>query len=120
MKTPYFPFSILKNRREFLWVSHNGEKSLCPAFVVLFIKTEDAQFRIGYTASKKIGNAVKRSLAKRRMRAVVDELVRLNPDFETTGLTMVLIARKAILNRDYAKMTSELKAVLKKDAGCLC
>ena len=60
--------------------------------------------RIGFTASKKIGNAVKRNYAKRRMRALlsrqIDELI------EATHY--VVIARQALLVKKFSEIEVEM------------
>ena len=67
-------------------------------------KMEHDGYRIGFTASKKIGNAIKRNFAKRRMRALIlrqwHKLI-ANADY-------VLIARKAILVKKFSEIEVEL------------
>lgn len=66
--------------------------------------------RIGYTCSKKVGNAVKRNRAKRRLRAIVRDVM---PDMGHTGWDYVLIGRAgATANRDYIDLTNDLKSAL--------
>ena len=61
-------------------------------------------YRIGFTASKKIGNAIKRNFAKRRMRALIlrqwQELIEAS-DY-------VLIARQALLINKFSDIEVEL------------
>jgi len=65
------PISILKQRADFLRASRAAYKPM-PAFVVQARKRppdEAAQgIRVGFTCSKKVGNAVARNRAKRRLR----------------------------------------------------
>lgn len=76
--------------------------------------SEQPVVRVGFTASKKVGNAVCRASAKRRLRAVVDTLVRLNPDFSCSPCSFVLIARKAVLTCDAEKMEKDLSTALQE------
>lgn len=62
--------------------------------------------RIGFTASKKVGNAVLRNRAKRRLRALAAELA---PVHCRAGWDYVLIARaEETVGRGYARMREEL------------
>jgi len=111
------PFRTIKKRSEFLGVSARNKRFVAPGFVVLCNFNDTNEIAVGYTASKKVGNAVLRAKAKRRMRAVVDELVRLNPNFSTEGLTFVMIARKPVIDLPYDTMLEDMKKIL-EEAKC--
>ena len=60
----------LKKRAEFLAVAGRGAKAPTPGLVMqLMPRADDAPLRVGFTVTKKVGNAVVRNRAKRRMRA---------------------------------------------------
>ena len=61
--------------------------------------------RLGFTASKKIGNAVARNLAKRRLRAAAYALLPLSG---RDGHDYVLVARAGILVRDFAALKGDI------------
>lgn len=61
--------------------------------------------RVGFTASKKIGNAVARNRAKRRLRAAAYALLPLSG---RAGHDYVLIARAGILVRDFAALKDDI------------
>ena len=66
--------------------------------------------RIGFTASKKIGNAVMRNRAKRRLRALVREIL---PPLARSGWDYVLVARpEATVTRDFAALRDDLRTAL--------
>lgn len=70
----------------------------------------DPSVRIGFTASKKIGNAVMRNRAKRRLRALAREV--LVPDARP-GWDYVLVARpEATVNRAYTDLCGDLRQAL--------
>jgi ribonuclease P protein component len=52
-------------------------------------------YRVGFTASKRVGNAVVRNRCKRRLRAVVDAVL---GDLAIAGVDYVFIARKPTFN----------------------
>ena len=95
----------LKKRRDFLRVGKSGKKFVSAAFVLQWGPGEDGLARVGFTASKKVGNAVMRNRAKRRMRAVV---VACDDCFKP-GVDYVLIARSAVLEREFLQMVGEFK-----------
>ena len=74
----------------------------------------DETMRVGFTVTKKIGNAVVRNRMKRRFRALARETL---PDLGIAGADHVLIGRSGGIERDYAKLAQELKRALKKVAA---
>lgn len=78
---------------------------------------EGAQMRIrvGFTCSKKVGNAVARNRAKRRLRAVARAVL---PDSGKPGWDYVLIGRAgATTERPYTKLEGDLRTALNKLHG---
>ena len=84
-----------------------------PGFVLLVRPRDDADqtMRIGYTVTKKIGNAVVRNRMKRRFRAMARDLL---PDLGIAGADHVLIGRAGGVERDFATLTAELRKALGK------
>ncbi|NSX54820.1 ribonuclease P protein component [Parasulfitobacter algicola] len=73
---------------------------------------KDALIRVGFTCSKKVGNAVKRNRAKRRLREVARLVL---PDHGQPGWDYVLIGRaEATDDRDFEKLQSDLIYALKQ------
>jgi ribonuclease P protein component len=87
-----------------------------PGFVLLVRPREDDDdtMRIGFTVTKKIGNAVVRNRMKRRFRALARDLL---PDHGIAGADHVIIGRSGGIERDFAKLADELKRALKKVAA---
>jgi len=82
-----------------------------PGFVLLVRKRGDDEdmVRVGFTVTKKIGNAVVRNRMKRRFRALVRDTF---PDHAIAGADHVLIGRSSGIERDYATLAAELKRAL--------
>tara|TARA_B100000609_G_C16856740_1_gene253093 strand:+ start:31 stop:387 length:357 start_codon:yes stop_codon:yes gene_type:complete len=108
----------LKKRAEFVKMTQHGRRYVTPSFVLQMMPREKDEVAIGYTASKKVGGAVQRNRAKRRLRGLFDQTIRLNPDFqykgEGKGVTMVLIARRAILDKPFAKIKADFENILRE------
>ena len=66
---------------------------------------------IGLTASRRVGKAVARNRARRRLRALAREIL---PDDGTPGTDYVLIARAGTLSRPYMEMAADLKRALSR------
>ncbi len=66
--------------------------------------------RIGFTASKKIGNAVVRNRAKRRLRAAASQLL---PLLGRGGHDYVLVARGSAVARPFAALLTDITSALK-------
>lgn len=84
-----------------------------PGFVLLVRDRRDGDpaIRVGITVTKKIGGAVVRNRMKRRFRSLSRELL---PSDGIAGADHVLIGREGGIERDYAKLVSELAAALAK------
>lgn len=95
----------MKKRADFLAVQTSGRSKAAAAFVILAIPGGD-ELSIGYTASKKLGNAVERNRAKRRMRAAVAEMAKTLPNLPNGRV--VLIARHSVLNAPFTKLVEAL------------
>lgn len=115
----------LKRRAEFLQVAAANRKWVAPGLILQvrrqssFETSSDSAalaavpdpVRVGYTASRKVGNAVKRNRAKRRLRAVAKDVLDRHAE---PGTDFVLIARPATIDRDYHALVGDLVAGLKR------
>ena len=105
---------VLKKRADFLACAR-ARKAPAPAFVLQARRRSaeeapDAGIRVGFTASKKVGNSVARNRAKRRLRALARSILatRGHP-----GWDYVLIARRdETAARDFATLEADLAAAL--------
>ncbi len=114
--------ATLKTRADFLRVAASRSKAVMPGLLLQAAPRPadpdakpgaSARLRVGFTASRKVGNAVARSLAKRRLRAVAAEIL---PHQGRPGTDYVLVARGATGKRDYAALVADLEAALRRVA----
>jgi ribonuclease P protein component len=71
--------------------------------------------RVGFTCSKKVGNSVKRSRAKRRLRAIAELVL---PELGRDGWDYVLIGRaETTVSRPFDALQSDLRFALRKIHG---
>lgn len=106
--------SRLKKRCEFVKVAQTGDYTSSSTLVVqrlvLPLSSEAPQCRVGFTASKRVGNSVKRNKAKRRMREIIHLWVK-----ETSSLPccdLVLIAKAALVTACFQKARQDFKKSL--------
>lgn len=103
---------IIQKRRDFLWVN-GGRRAATPAFVLLGRDRGDQGApRVGFTCSKKVGNAVARNRAKRRLRALAREFL---GGAAQPGWDYVMIGRRDVTAvRAYTALADDLLRALSK------
>lgn len=102
----------LKRRSEFLSVAATGRRWVAPAFVLqVGLRASTATppndaIGLGFTATKRIGNAVARNRAKRRLREASRQLL---PGAAAFGHDYVLIARAEVLTCVFQTLLDDLE-----------
>jgi ribonuclease P protein component len=107
----------LKTRGEFLRVAAGRVRAVRPGLILQVARRpgesagEAEILRVGFTASRRVGNAVARNRAKRRLRAAADTVLarRGKP-----GMDYVLIARAETGARRYAQLLADLEGALRQ------
>ncbi|MBU0720762.1 ribonuclease P protein component [bacterium] len=97
----------MKQHREFQYIYKKG-KNMHSSSVVLFFLPQDGIHKIGFTATKKIGNAVKRNRAKRRLRALFCEYSSSLKDG-----TYIFVAKQSIIESSHENIKNDFQKVLK-------
>jgi ribonuclease P protein component len=104
----------LPNRRDFLRVQA-GRRCAMAGFVLQVAPAPEELgspvVRVGFTVSRKVGNAVERNRVRRRLREVARQVI---PDEARGDLDYVLVGRQAALKRDFADLRQDLIAALKR------
>jgi ribonuclease P protein component len=109
--------TVLRRRAEFLAVAQTNKKWVATGLILQLgpKKTETADtkpsLRYGLTATTKIGNAVVRNRARRRLRALAFEIL---PPHASNQHDYVLIARATTAIRDHSDLKKDLITGLKK------
>lgn len=104
----------LTQRSEFLRVAAARRKWAAPGLVLQACeRTDDATPpgppRVGFTATRKVGGAVVRNRARRRLRAAAAQLL---PRIGLPGWDYVLIARDGTVDRAFPDLLGDLEAAL--------
>lgn len=81
----------LTKRSEFLFVRQGARASRGAVLIEARRRAEDGPFRVGFTTSKKVGGAVQRNRARRRLREAARQLL---PELGLAGVDYVLVARQ--------------------------
>jgi ribonuclease P protein component len=109
----------LLRRSEFLAVAGARRKWVAPGLILQIRRHDDRQrpaagepsVRVGFTASRKVGGAVERNRARRRLRAAVREVV---PALAAPGYDIVVIARAQTLSRGFDDLRQDLVTGLRR------
>lgn len=110
MPDAVFPIERLKKRSEFLACAQ--APSCARGAVVVQARPRGDTLplvRAGFTATKRIGGAVERNRAKRRMREAARLLL---PQFARPGVDYVFIARGGVTARPWARLLDDVKSAL--------
>ena len=118
----------LKTRPQFLKVAAARRKCVTPglvlqaarrprgndrpaSFAVERVASEEPEVRVGFTVTKKVGNAVVRNRVKRRLRAAAAEVF---PRRGRSGTDYVVIGRLGTLSRPYEALCADLEQAIAK------
>lgn len=101
---------VLRKRAEFLRAASARRQGTAGFLLQARPRGDEGAFRVGYTCSKKIGNAVARNRAKRRLRALARAVM---PEVALPGWDYVLVGRpQATIARDFADLCADLRAAM--------
>lgn len=108
----------LKRRSDFLRVAAAGRKWVAPGLILQVRPRSEKDtppvrepIRIGFTVSRRVGGAVVRNRARRRLRAVADSVM---PAHAAEGRDYVVIGRAGTVRRGFAELTGDLETALRR------
>lgn len=102
----------LKRRAEFLHVAAKGRKAPSGGVVVQALAREDAgPARLGFTVTRRVGNAVVRNRTRRRLKEAARLLLRDRP---LSGVDLVLIGRDSTRARPFDALIEDVRRALAK------
>ena len=113
----------LKTRREFLRVAAARHRWVTPGVILQAFRRpaeiaaapgagaaiEEPEVRIGFTVSRKVGQAVERNRARRRLRAAAAEVM---GEAGKPGHDYVLVGRRETLTRPYDQLLADLRVAV--------
>ena len=105
----------LTRRPEFLRVAASRRRWAAPGLILQVAESPSSEsqrpFRLGFTASRKVGGAVQRNRARRRLKAAAAAVM---PAHAAHGMDYVLVARAETVTRPYAGLMGDLETALRR------
>ena len=113
MSEAFRPAARLRSRGEFAAVQKGGRRVAGRFLTLLAQPNHEGCDRLGIIASRRVGNAVIRNRAKRRLR----EIFRRLPGHSGRTLDVVVVARSELAAAPFGAVSDEFQAALKKLRG---
>ncbi len=102
----------LKRRTEFLKAASAGRKAAVGGVVLQALPRPDSgPARLGFTVTKKVGNAVRRNRTRRRLKEAARLLLQ---DLPVQGVDLVLIGRDSTAGREFARLQGDIRKALER------
>lgn len=97
---------VMRKRADFVRASHGRRQGTTGFHLQALRRGDDDRLRVGFTCSKKVGNAVARNRAKRRLREIARLVL---PQHGRTGWDYVLVGKRDVTaSHDFATMQADL------------
>jgi ribonuclease P protein component len=97
----------LTRRKDFL-AAASGRRFRCAALnIQIRDRDDDVGLRVGFTASRKAGNAVQRNRIRRRLKVAADQALSGKADL---SMDLVIVARHDVLRQSFASLVADITA----------
>ena len=107
----------LKKRKNFILSNKFAKKCHSNNFILQKYKDpkqKNTNLKFGFTATKRIGNAVYRNRAKRRMKALITLFLKTDISSFDLSSSYVLIAKISLIETSFANLENEMKHCLSR------
>ncbi|MDX1540820.1 MAG: ribonuclease P protein component [Geminicoccaceae bacterium] len=105
----------LRRRQEFLAATRHGRRIVMPAFVLQAVtrpeRDDGEAIGLGFTVSRKVGKAVARNRARRRLREAARAVF---PGPAQSGTNYVIVARATVLTWPFDRLLHDLRKALER------
>jgi ribonuclease P protein component len=105
------PADRIRRRADYLRIQKKGARSHGRFLTLIALPNETGTPRLGVTASRRLGGAVRRNRAKRLIR----EAFRQNRP--TGGVDLVVIPKPELFEASFAALIEDFRAALRRHAG---
>jgi len=100
----------ISKKKDYNYIYKNGKK-IQSRYIIVFMTANNLEYdRFGIVTSKKVGNAVLRNQAKRRLRSIVQ----MHLPHLKTGFDLVIVARFSIKEALFAALEKDFLNAVKK------
>ena len=100
----------IKKRKQFNFIFGHGQAVHSKTLTLVFTKAKNKAYKIGFSASKKIGNSVVRNRARRRMR----EAARKNEQLFDKNVCYIFVAKEAVVDASFETIVSDIQLLISK------
>ena len=100
----------LKRHKEFRYTYARGRSQSASLFTLVYAKSRNQTVRVGFSVSKRVGNAVQRNRAKRRMRAALSPLI----DRIAGGCNVIFIAKPEVLHAPFSELGQQMETLIRR------
>ena len=100
----------LKRHKEFRYTYARGRSQSASLFTLVYARSRNESVRVGFSVSKRVGNAVQRNRAKRRMRAALTAMI----GEISGGWNVIFIARPEVLDAPFAEIGKQMESLLRR------
>ena len=105
----------LTRRPDFLRVAATRRRCVTPGLILQAAESSaelpESAFRLGFTASRKVGGAVQRNRARRRLKAAAGQVMTVHA---VPGMDYVLVARAETVKRPFLGLIADLETALRR------